>query len=96
MIPAPHLINVIDKYTYSKMKDVKLQHANLQAFAYITKTPVALLGRFDNIVETEKSFVVKAARSGNLLSGSTTQDLGSVSFRLNQWGQCRNLHIGVP
>ena len=63
------------KVTRSRLR-VVLLFKNPTGFTFM-KTPIALLGKLDAIVETEKRFVlatlyvVKAACSGNLLSGST-------------------------
>ena len=39
-------INVIDRDTFNKMQDITLNRTNTRAFAYNTKSPVELIGKF--------------------------------------------------
>ena len=83
-------INVIDQNTFSQMRNVKLQNTKTKAFAYDSKTPVEVAGKFDTMLETKKHitiatiYVVKGSRhSGNLMSLETAKELGLISLHLN-------------
>ena len=83
-------INVIDRDTFNKMRDIKFTRTNTKAFAYNTKSPVEFLGKFEAVIETRKRisvatfYVAKAANCGKLLSLSTAQELGLISLHLDK------------
>ena len=89
MVDTGASINVIDKQTFSKFREVTLQPTKTRAFAYNQSEPVNFLGKFDAVVETRKRmtvatvYVVQGRNSGNLLSLSTAQDLGLITLHLN-------------
>ena len=44
-------INVIDRKTFQKLKNVTLRNTNTQAYAYSNKTPFDFLGKFETLIE---------------------------------------------
>ena len=83
-------INVMDQETFSKLKGISLHKTNVKAYTYNATKPVRFLGKFDALVETPRRYttctfyVVNNHNSGCLLSSQTAQDLGLVSFHLNE------------
>ena len=89
MVDTEAPINVIDRTTFSNLADVALAHKKTKAFAYNSSQPVQLIGKFQALVQTKKSYIVATffvdddEHSGNLLSAQTTQELGLISLHLN-------------
>ena len=83
-------IYVIDYCTFEQVKDIKLTHTNMKAYAYSKTSPVGFIGKFEAVIETKKRmsvatcFVVKAKHCGNSLLLKTAQELGLVSLHLNK------------
>ena len=79
-------INVIDRKTFHKLKNVTLPNTNTHAYAYSNKTPVDLLGKFEAVIETKRRYtvgvfyVVSEYDSGCLLSSQTAQELSLISL----------------
>ena len=85
-------INVLDHRTFDQMTNINLQPTNVKAYAYNTTIPVKFLGKFEAAIETKRRYavatfyVVQNAKStgGCLLSSSTAQEFGLVTFNLNK------------
>ena len=71
------------------MKGVELEKTKVRAYAYNSKTPMQMQGKFEALIETKKRFAVATFyvtedNGGCLLSSSTAQDLGLISFHINK------------
>ena len=83
-------INVIDRKTFQKLKNMTLRNTNTQAYACSNKTPVDFLGKFETVIETKWRYtvgvfyVVNEYDSGCLLSSQTAQELSLISLHLNK------------
>ena len=83
-------MNVIDRKTFQKLKNVTLSNTNTQAYAYSNKTPVDILGKFETLIETKRKntvgvfCVVNEYDSGCLSSSQTAQELSLISLHLNK------------
>ena len=82
-------INIIDNEAFKRMNGVELKKTKVKAYAYNSKTPMRMQGKFDALIETKKRFAVATFyvtedNGGCLLSSSTAQDLGLISFHINK------------
>ncbi|XP_028414345.1 uncharacterized protein K02A2.6-like [Dendronephthya gigantea] len=84
------MINVIDRGTYEKIPGIELKKTNIKAFAYTASKPVKFIGKFEEAIETRRRvavatfYVAETTDSGNLISATTAEELGLVSFHLNK------------
>ena len=90
LVDTGSTINVIDKNTFDRMKDIKLQQTKVKAYPYNTTNPVHFLGKFESLIQTKSRyavstfFVLKEENSGCLLSASTAQEMGIINVNLNK------------
>ena len=82
-------INVIDKNTLRKIRNVKLKSTSVKAYPFNSKTPVRMEGKFRALVKSKDKFTVAtiyvtSEDGGCLLSSKSAQELELVSFHLNQ------------
>ncbi|CAB4000606.1 PREDICTED: uncharacterized protein LOC107336737 [Paramuricea clavata] len=75
-------INIIDQQTFEQTK------TNIKAYAFNSNVPVKMNGKFTTIVESRRKITVTTiyvtkANGGCLLSGSTAEELGLISWHLN-------------
>ena len=90
-------INVIDRKTFQKLKNVTLPNTSTQAYAYSNKTSVDFLGKFETVIETKGKYtvgvfyVVNEYDSGCLLSSQTAQELSLISLHLNKIKSAPNI-----
>ena len=83
-------INVRDRKTFQKLKNVTLRNTNPRAYAESNKTPVDFLGKFETVIETKRRYtvgvfyIVNEYDSGCLLSSQTEQELSLMSLHLNK------------
>ena len=52
MIDTSASINIIDKATFAKLPEIKLENTKTRAFSYNTEQPVKFKGKFNAVLET--------------------------------------------
>ena len=82
-------INIIDNDTFKRMNGIELKKTKVKAYAYNSKIPMQMQGKFEALIETKKRFAVATFyvtedNGGCLLISSTAQDLGLISFHINK------------
>ena len=82
-------INVIDKNTFAKLRNIELNQTSVKAYPFNSDKPVKMEGKFSALAESKHKFTVAticvtSEDSGCILSTETAQELGLVSLHLNQ------------
>ena len=82
-------INVIDKNTFAKLRNITLKPTSVKAYPFNSDKPVKMEGKFRVLAESKHKFTVAtiyvtSEDGGCLLSSETAQELGLVSLHLNQ------------
>ena len=82
-------INVIDKNTFAKLRNITLKPTSVKAYPFNSDKPVKMEGKFRALAESKHKFTVAtiyvtSEDGGCLLSSDTAQELGLVSLHLNQ------------
>ena len=82
-------INVIDKNTFAKLRNIELKQTSVKAYPFNSDKPVKMEGKFRALAESKHKFTVAtiyvtSEDGGCLLSSETAQELGLVSLHLNQ------------
>ena len=82
-------INVIDKNTFAKLRDITLKPTSVKAYPFNSDKPVKMEGKFRALAESKHKFTVAtiyvtSEDGGCLLSSEIAQELGLVSLHLNQ------------
>ena len=82
-------INVIDKNTFAKLRNIKLKPTSVKAYPFNSDKPVKMEGKFRALAESKHKFTVATIYvttedGGCLLSSEMAQELGLVSLHLNQ------------
>ena len=78
-------VNIIDEQTKCKIKDVMMTRTSTPLFAYGSKTPLPVAGKFTAVVESKDKFlnvdfIVTKGSSGCLLSFDTACKLGILNI----------------
>ncbi|CAB4005816.1 uncharacterized protein K02A2.6-like [Paramuricea clavata] len=82
-------INVIDKNTFAKLRNIELKKTSVKAYPFNSDKHVKMEGKFRALAESKHKFTVAkiyvtSEDGGCLLSSETAQELGLVSLHLNE------------
>jgi hypothetical protein len=82
-------INVIDKNTFAKLRNIELKQTSFKAFPFNSDKPVKMEGKFRALAESKHKFTdatihVTSEDGGCLLSSETAQELRLGSLHLNR------------
>ena len=58
LVDTGSIINAIDRNTFNRMKDVKLQQTKVKAYPYNTAKPAQFLGKFETVIQTKSRCAV--------------------------------------
>ena len=80
-------INVIDKNTFAKLRNITLKPTSVKAYPFNSDKPVKMEGKCRALAESKHKFTVAtiyvtSEDGGCLLSSDTAQELGLVSLHL--------------
>ena len=81
-------VNIIDEITFIKLRNyTKLEKGKIKLYGYNSKTPIKLLGKFTETVQTKKKltvakFDVIKGNSGSLINTETAAALELINFTI--------------
>ena len=82
LIDSGATVNIVNEHVYRKMKNVKLEQCNKKVYAYGSKMPIDMCGKFNDTIKVNASgesvkaeFIVVKGHNICLLSRKTAMDL---------------------